>query len=157
MHMSLFPEVKKVLATTGDLLPNLLNLLVYNRNKPIILQCAKLAASMALLHENKSALASSGCMHSLFDLILGGHVDVDEKIQYATLQALLNTTHESDSNRMLSVELAGIKPLLTFLKVSSHEPSLILDVQIMSNIAFNNGYTSNCILLAGGDSFLSTF
>jgi hypothetical protein len=86
MHMSLYKEVKIELATTGPLLPNLLKLMVHNDSKPILEQCCKLCASLVLHHPHKSPIANSGCLHALYDLILGAHQDVDPFIQYATLQ-----------------------------------------------------------------------
>jgi hypothetical protein len=67
---------------------------------------------------------------------------------------LLNTIFESDSNRKLAVELNGINPLLTILRTSSYEDILIVAVEILVNISFNNGYTANCVLLAGGGEVL---
>lgn len=86
--------------------------------------------------------------------ISGAHVDVDVHIQYATLCALLNVIFESDSNRMLSIELNGISPIVTLLQTTSHEHLITMGIKILSNISYNNGYTANCVLLAGGGEVL---
>ncbi len=79
---------------------------------------------------------------------------MDVHIQYATLCALLNLIYESDSNRMLSTELNGISPIITLLQTTSHEHLITMGIQILSNISYNNGYTANCVLLAGGGEVL---
>lgn len=79
---------------------------------------------------------------------------MDANIQYSTLCALLNVIYQSDSNRKLAVELNGISPVLSILQSSSHDDILIVAIEILVNISFNNGYTANCILLAGGGEVL---
>ena len=154
VHISLHDLMRKEIPIIPDFWKTILNLLCKNDSKPILEQCSKLTASIALYHPNKSPIANSGILHTLFDLILGAHVDVNPAIQYHTLVALLNTIYQSDANRMLALELNGVTPLLTFLRTYSHEESLILAVQTLANIGFCNGYTSNCILLAGGGEIL---
>eukprot|EP01034_Spumella_vulgaris_P024855 gene24855-31244_t len=90
----------------------------------------------------------------MFDLILGAHVDVDDHISYSTLCAIVNVIHKNDANRMLAVEIRGIKPILTTLQTCSLDHILAQAVQALANIAFSNPYTANCILVLGGGEIL---
>ena len=153
VHISLQPALRPAIVAAG-VLPALLKQMVNSRSKLILAQSCKLCGSLALHPPNKSLLASSGCMHALFDLIIGSHVDVDRDIQFATLTALLNTIHMSEANRMLAVELNGLKPILTILGSSSHEDIIVQAIKILANIAYNNSYAANCVLVAGGGEVL---
>lgn len=155
VHLSLYPEMKKHIVS-ANVLSALLRLMAKSTSKPILTQCTKLLASLALEPSNKSQIAQSGCFHALYDLVLGNHVDVDEYIQYYTLTALINTIYRSDANRLLSVELAGVKPLLTLLQVTSAHQLIIGAVRVMANVSFNNGLTANhCLIVGGGEVLLA--
>lgn len=153
VHISLFPEVKAEVVAAGAL-PVLLRIMVHSKSKPILTQAVKLCASLALENSNKPLLSQSGCMHAMLDLVLGTHVEVDEHIQFATLCAVVNTTSKNDANRMLAVELNGIRPILTVLRTSSNDSILTQAVYALANIAFGNPYTANCILVGGGGEVL---
>jgi hypothetical protein len=90
----------------------------------------------------------------LLDLILGAHVDVDFNVQLASLGGILNSLHLSDANRRLSVELGGIRPLLSLLQTTTQEELIVLALKILANMSYGDGYTSNCVLLAGGGEVL---
>lgn len=152
-HISIFPSLRSEIVSAG-VLPALLKLLVKSQSKPIISQAAKLCASLSLEASNKSLISQSGCMHAIFDLILGAHVDVDRHIQYAALSGIVNLLNRNDANRMLAVELNGIKPILTVLRSSSYEDILVQAIYALANIAYGNGYTANCILVGGGGEVL---
>lgn len=143
VHISLYPELKSPIITCGAL-TTVLKLLVHHDSKLILAQATKLCASLSLDFPSKIPMSQSGCMHALFDLILGAHQDVDRHIQYNTLCAIVNVTYKNDANRMLSVELNGIKPLLTIMKTTSHEDLIIQSIKALANISFGNGYTANC-------------
>jgi hypothetical protein len=153
VHLSLHPMLRGPIVLAGVLSP-LLNLMVKHDNKVILNQCCKLCASLALEASNKTLLAASGCMHAMFDLILGAHQDVDCHIQLNTILAIQNVMHLNDANRMLSVELNGIKPLLTIMRSTSNEGIIIHAIRTLANIAYGNGYSANCILVAGGGEVL---
>lgn len=70
VHLSLLDALKPEVISAGVLSP-LLKLMVTCKSKPILTQCCKLCGSLALYRPNKSLLANNGCMHALFDLILG--------------------------------------------------------------------------------------
>eukprot|EP01038_Epipyxis_sp_PR26KG_P008174 gene8174-11059_t len=153
VHVSLSNPAKPEIVAAGAL-PILLKILVHSESKIILTQACKLCASLALHQPNKTLISYSGCMHSLFDLIVGVHRTIDRNVQYATLNAIVNVVHQSDANRMLSVELNGIKPILYILRICSHEDILVQCLKGIANIAFNNSYCANCILIAGGGEVL---
>lgn len=152
-HISLYPELRAHIVAAGAL-PVLLKLMIHHDSKLILAQAVKLCASLALEPTNKSMLSQSGCMHAMFDLILGVHQDVDRHIQYFAVCGLVNVMYKSDANRLLAVELNGIKPLLTILRSTSHDDIIIHAIRALANISYGNGYTANCILVAGGGEVL---
>ena len=153
MHISLFDELKGPIVAAG-VFPPLLKLMVNSSSKPILAQASKLCASLAMDAGNKTLMAQSGCMHALYDLVLGAHQDVDRHISYAALCAIVNVVFTSDANRLLSIELLGVRPLLTTLQTCSHDDILIQAIRALANIAYGNGFTANSILVAGGGEVL---
>jgi hypothetical protein len=153
VHISLYPELKSEIVSAGAL-PVLLRIMMHCKSKTILAQAVKLCASLSLENSNKSLMSQSGCMHAMFDLILGAHVDVDEHISYSALCAIVNVIHRNDANRMLAVEIRGIKPILTTLQTCSLDHILAQAVHSLANIAFSNPYTANCILVLGGGEIL---
>jgi hypothetical protein len=152
-HISLYPELRAPIVAAGAL-PVLLKLMIHHDSKLILAQAVKLCASLSLELTNKSPISQSGCMHAMFDLILGVHQDVDRHIQYYAVCGLVNVMYKSDANRLLAVELNGIKPLLTILRSTSHDDIIIHAIRALANISYGNGYTANCILVAGGGEVL---
>jgi hypothetical protein len=152
-HISLYPELRSQIVAAGSL-PPMLKLLVHHDSKLILAQATKLCASLSLEPSNKSLISQSGCMHAMFDLILGVHQDVDRHIQYYAVCGLVNVMYKSDANRLLAVELNGIKPLLTILRSTSDDQIIIHAIRALANISYGNGYTANCILVAGGGEVL---
>jgi hypothetical protein len=153
VHISLYNELKPEIVLAGAL-PIILKHLVYNKSKPIIAQSCKLCASLAIYRPNKSEIANSGCLHALFDLVLGAHTDVDKYVQYECLCGLVNLMCDNDSNRLLSVELNGIRPILTLLSTCSHENIIIQSIKVLANISYGNGYCANSVLKAGGGEIM---
>jgi len=153
VHLSLHPSLRAPIVLAGAL-PTVLKLMVKHDNKAILNQCVKLCASLALESSNKTLLAQSGCVHAMFDLILGVHQDVDRHIQLNAILAIQNVMHMNDANRMLAVELNGIKPLLTVMRSTSDEGIIVHAIRTLANIAFGSGYSANCILVAGGGEVL---
>lgn len=153
VHISLYSELKSPIVIS-NVLPILLKIIIKHNNKIILAQCMKLCASLALEYSNKIAMSQSGCLHAMFDLILGTNHDVNHHIQYFAICAIVNTIYKNDTNRILSVELNGIKPLLTIMKTSSYENIIIESINALANISYSNSYTSNQILLLGGGEVL---
>jgi len=153
VHISLYNELKSPIVLSNILLI-LLKIIKNHNNKIILAQCMKLCASLALEYTNKSAISQSGCLHAMFDLILGTIHDVDHHIQYYTLCAIVNSINVNDTNRILSIELNGIKPLLTIIRTTSYDHIIIQAIYALANISYCNSYTSNNILLNGGGEIL---
>lgn len=153
VHISLYPELRAPIVAAGAL-PILLKLMIHHDSKIILAQAVKLCASLSLEPSNKTLMSQSGCMHAMFDLILGVHQDVDRHIQYYATCALVNVMYKNDANRLLAVELNGIKPLLTIMRSTSHEDIIVHAIRTLANISYGNGYTANCILVAGGGEVL---
>lgn len=153
VHISLYPELRSPIVAAGAL-PILLKLMIHHDSKIILAQAVKLCASLSLEPSNKTLMSQSGCMHAMFDLILGVHQDVDRHIQYYAVCALVNVMYKNDANRLLAVELNGIKPLLTIMRSTSHEDIIVHAIRSLANISYGNGYTANCILVAGGGEVL---
>lgn len=149
-HLSLIEEMKGVLVG-ANCLPLVLRHLVKSRSKLILALGAKMLASLAQHPSNKSEIARSGCMHALFDLVQGAHTEVNDDIRYNSVSAIVNVLRSSDSNRVLSIELMGISPLLKMLQISSNSNILRESLHALANMAFQNAYTSRCILGASGD------
>ena len=152
-HISLYPELRSHIVAAG-VLPILLKLMIHHDSKLILAQAVKLCASLSLEPSNKTLMSQSGCMHAMFDLVLGVHQDVDRHIQYYAVCGLVNVMYHSDANRLLAVELNGIKPLLTIMRSTSHDDIIIHSIRALANISYGNGYTANCILVAGGGEVL---
>ncbi len=149
VHMSLFRELKHVIVEEGAL-PPILKIMYHFKSKPILSLCAKLCASLALDLSNKVVMAQSGCFHAIIDLVLGSHSDVDDSVRFYALCAIVNTVHCNDSNRLLSIELSCIKPVITVLQVSANEEILVQALRSIGNISYGNSFTANNILLGGG-------
>lgn len=153
VHLSLLDEMKPVIVAAG-ILPVILGLITNSKSKPILNQICKLIASLALHFPNKTLIVNSGCFHGVLDLILGSHTDINRDIQYYALCSSLNIIYGSDANRVLSIELKAIKPMVTSIQTTSDNGVLLQSIQNMANIAYNNPYTSGCILSFGGESAL---
>lgn len=149
VHLSLFNELKGEIVAVGAL-PMLLKIMANSKSKTILTQAAKLCSSLALHRPNKTLMANSGCFHTLIDLILGAHTAINNHIQFFALSSVVNIVHNSDSNRMLAVELSAIKPTVTVLQTTTKEEILLEAVKVIANISYANGYCANCVLVAGG-------
>lgn len=153
VHLSLHPELKYPIVTSG-VLPGLLRRIVLSNSRPVLTQVCKLLASLSLQGSNKTAVASSGCLHGALDLIMQVNkkfktIDVD--IQYAALTAVVNTTSQCDANRKYVVDLNGIRPLLEAIQTSSNNAIILEAIKALANTAFQSQFTAGCILTAGGD------
>jgi hypothetical protein len=156
-HISLINnEIKHILVTEG-ILQNLLILMTSSKlsNQTILSLCAKLCSSLALEQLNKSFMAKSGVFHVLFDLILGSHCDVNEMIQYYAITAIVNTLYNNEINRKYAIEINGIKPILTAIRITSDTKLMSQAMNALANIAYGNAYTANMILIAGGGEILA--
>lgn len=88
-HLSLHHETKALITTEyHDAMNVLLKLLLTTKSVKLLALCCEVLASIALHDQNKPIIARSGCLHALFDLILGSYVDVDEATQFSALSAI---------------------------------------------------------------------
>jgi len=150
VHISLLPEFKPAIVL-ADVLPTIIKLLVASESKTILCQACKLLASLALHFPNKWMISNSGNLHGLLDLILGNEKEIDEHITYAALCGTVNTISGSDANRMLIVNLNGIKPLLSTIQYSSHDHHILQAIKALGNICYCNAFTAGSVLSQGGD------
>ncbi|RYH06580.1 hypothetical protein EON65_42700 [archaeon] len=154
IHISLYPPMKIHIASANIYTP-LLHILTHTNSASLLALGCKLLASLALEPSNKPLIAHSGCLHALYDLLLGTHIEIDIYtpdylfVQYYSLCALVNALNHSDASRMLSVELKGIKPLLTLIQTNSHSHIHIYSIRTLCNMAYNNHLSSHEILLLG--------
>lgn len=153
IHISLYPELKIAIVSADGLTP-VLKVLVHSRSKPLLALGCKLIASLALEDINKTIIARSGCLHALFDLVLGQQVEVDEEVQRYAVAALVNSLHHSDANRRLAVELTGVKPLLMLIRTTSNPLLLTSCARCVANIAMGNAYTAHQSLQAGAGEII---
>ena len=151
-HLSLHHPDMRSDIVLADALPMALRLLVHSNSKPILLNTCKMCASLALHFPNKSPMVNSGCLHILLDLILGSNKDfLDENIQYYSICSVVNIVSGSDANRVLMIELNGVKPLLDCLQMTSRDDTILECCKALANIAFCNPFASGKILTLGGD------
>jgi hypothetical protein len=69
-HLSLIPVMKEVIVS-GRVLEPLLKVLATSQSPLTLALGCKLLASLALHFPNKASIVSSGCFHSVVDMILG--------------------------------------------------------------------------------------
>lgn len=150
VHLSLHNDMKHEIVTTANALPILLKLLVESKSDLILTQCCKLLASLALHSPNKSPIVSSGCYHGIMDMVGGirtGNIDV----RLNACKAATNIVMGSDANRVLSIELDAIRPLLSVIHFVDNNIALQNATSALANIAYCNSFTGSKILSLGGD------
>lgn len=175
-HLSLHPSLKSLIVTFNNntILNTLLKIMIEMTSSPLILTLVcKLIASLSLEVTNKGLITSSGCLHSLLDLLLGFNYDeiydepigntiakannnenptnsnlrvVNDNIQIFSLSSLINLLYQYNSNRILIVECDGIRPLIKLLKVTSNDKVLILVAKCLANISYLQKFSSNDIV-----------
>jgi hypothetical protein len=153
LHLSLHPEMKHEIVTTADALPVILKLLAHSQSDVILNQCCKLVASLSLHPPNKSPIVSSGCYHGVIDMVAGirtGNNDVKSN----ACKAAVNIIMGSDANRVLSVELEAIKPLLSVIQYASSDTAVLNSIKALANIAYCNSFCASKILAQAGDIIL---
>ena len=150
VHISMHPELKPNIVL-AEVLPTIVKLLVTNDSKPILCQACKLLASLALHFPNKSLISNSGNLHGLLDLILGNDKEIDDAVSYAALMGVVNAIQGSDANRMLIVDLDGLKPLLSTLQHTCNNDLILQALRALTNITFCNVFTASVYLSQGGD------
>lgn len=99
IHLSLYPTLKPLIVTFNNniLLNTLLKISIEMTSSPLILTLVcKLIASLSLEVTNKGLITSSGCLHSILDLLLGFNYDeIHDDTISNTLKKDLN---ENNSN-----------------------------------------------------------
>ena len=129
VHLSLHQELKSAIVQ-ANCLPTIIKLLVTSESKPILCQCCKLLASLALHFPNKVLITNSGNLHGLLDCILGTNKEIDDSVSLAALQGVVNAVNGNDANRMLLVDLNGIKPIQSVLSDRAGKISISLHLYI---------------------------
>lgn len=150
VHLSLHDEMKPAIVAGGGLAA-VLKLQINSDSDVILAQCGKLVASLALHFPNKPLIASSGCYHAVFDAIANVRRDNNETIKSQAALSVCNITHGSDANRVLSIELNGLPPLISVIQNCDKEELLLRSIYCLLNISYLNSFTSSRILAAGGD------
>jgi hypothetical protein len=150
VHLSLHNEMRHEIVATAHALPALLRLLAESHSDLILTQCCKLIASLALHPPNKSPIVSSGCYHGIMDMV-GGIRTENLDVRINACKAAVNIVMGSDANRVLSVELDAIRPLLTVIQFVDHPIALQNATSALANIAYCNSFTGSKILSLGGD------
>lgn len=153
LHLSLHDEMKPAIVA-GSGLAAVLKLMIHSDSDLILTQCGKLIASLALHFPNKPLIASSGCYHALFDTLANARRSNSETIKSQAAMAVCNIIHGSDANRVLSIELNGIPPLISVVQNCDKEQLLQRSIQCLMNISYLNSFTSSRILASGGDVVL---
>lgn len=150
VHLSLHPEMKHEIVTSANALPALLKLLAESQSDLILTQCCKLLASLAMHSPNKSPIVSSGCFHGIMDMV-GGLRTENLDVRINACKAAVNIILGSDSNRVLSVELDAIRPLISVIQFVDNSIALKNATSALANIAYGNSFTGSKILSLGGD------
>lgn len=150
VHLSLHDEMKPAIVA-GKGLAAVLKLQMHSDSDLILAQCGKLIASLALHFPNKPLIANSGCYHALFDGLANVRRDNSEVIKSQAALAVCNIVNGSDANRVLSIELNGLAPLVSVIQNCDREDLLRRCIQCLLNISYLNSFTSSRILAIGGD------
>ncbi len=58
-------------------------------------------------------------MHGMLDCILGTNKEIDDSVTLAALQGIVNAVNGNDANRMLLVDLDGLKPIQSIMQVGN--------------------------------------
>jgi hypothetical protein len=149
VHISIHDELKPAIVLAG-VLPLLCKILATSDSKASLCQACKLCGSLALHSPNKSLIVNSGCVHGLLDLILGTQRETDDYIQCEALGALANINLGNDACRTLTVDLDGLKPIITAIQTSQSDLAILRGIMTLGNIAYCSSYCSGNILKAGG-------
>ena len=150
MHISIHDEMKPAI-TLINVLPTVIKLMVTSESKPVLCQCCKLIASLALHFPNKALITNTGCLHGLLDLILGTNKEIDPSISYAALTGVVNSVCGNDANRLLLCDLDGIKPILSIIQNTSDNAIIEQAMRCLGNIAYCNGFCAGEMLSQGTD------
>ena len=150
VHISIHPELKPAIVL-ADVLPTIIKLLVASESKPIMAQACKLLASLGLHFPNKSIISNSGNLHGLLDLVLGNDKEINDHVSHMALMGIVNVVQGNDANRMLIVDLNGIKPLTSVLEHSSNKDMILQAIRALANIVYCNAFTAGTYLTQGGD------
>lgn len=100
-HLSLHKETKAAIAAANGIV-NCVKLIEDNPNAPIVSQCCKTLASVAMLPANKPLMAGKGAIKSLVSAIQSVGPDnsrVDDDALGSALCGLCNCAEGNDANR----------------------------------------------------------
>ena len=148
-HLTIHVEMQPLIVLAGAL-PALCKILTRGESKAVLCQACKLCLGLAQHFPNKSLIVNSGCHHGLLDLILGTKREIDDHVQCAALGAVCNVALGNDACRTLTVDLDGIKPIITAIQTSQKDIGIIRGIKALANVGYCSSYTAGEILKAGG-------
>lgn len=82
--------------------------------------------------------------------ISGTERETNDSIQAAALSAIVNITNGSDSNRKLTVELNGLRPILEAISSSQSSENVRRGVMALANISFNHNFNADKVVSMDG-------
>jgi len=157
-NLSTHVETKKPIAMSGGI-ENCVKLVNNNPNAPIVSQCCKVLASVAMLPSNKTYMAGKGAIKALVNIVKSVGPDnyrVDDAALGSAFCGLCNCAEGSDANRNLIVELDVMSAIEYICENWTDQYVLASASKLICNLAFNNVYTALSCLAAHCDEALST-
>jgi hypothetical protein len=148
-HLSIHEAMQPLIVLAGAL-PALCKILTRSTSKPVLCQACKLTMGLAQHFPNKTLIVNSGCHHGLLDLVLGTKREIDDHVQCAALGAICNVALGNDACRSLTVDLDGVRPIITAIQTSQKDVGIIRGIKALANVAFCSSYTAGEILKSGG-------
>ncbi|GMI42355.1 hypothetical protein TeGR_g13220 [Tetraparma gracilis] len=143
-HLSLHPETKGAIARAGGI-ANCVALVNGNPNAPIVSQCCKTLASVAMHPPNKPLMAGKGAIKALVRLVQSVGPDnlrVDDAALACAFEGLCNCAAGNDANRNLIVEL-GVMSTVEYVCENWTDPEVLAGAaKLIANLAYGNVYTA---------------
>ena len=159
LHHSLVPLIME-----QDISTLLIHQIRTSQSNPVLIQAAKLLASLGIHQSNKVTLSSSGCIQALLSLIqqAGGKsslytqdFEVSLEVKEMALKALCNITEQSATNKNLLVEIGGLESILQFVDLTDHEGCILSGVKVIVNCMYGNEFNASSFFQHEGDSIFS--
>jgi hypothetical protein len=149
-HLSLHMEAKAPIAAAGGIAA-CVHLVNTNPNAPIVSQCCKTLASVAMWPANKPLMAGKGAIKALVNAIQSVGPDnlrIDDEALGSAFCGLCNCAEGNDANRNLIVELDVMKSI-EYICENWTDPYVLASAgKLIANLAYNNVYTA-MMCLAG--------
>mmetsp|Transcript_9896 Transcript_9896/g.20131 ORF Transcript_9896/g.20131 Transcript_9896/m.20131 type:complete len:643 (+) Transcript_9896:170-2098(+) len=157
-HLSMHMETKAPIAAAGGI-QNCVKLINDNPNAPIVSQCCKTLASIAVWPANKPLMAQKGAIKTLVRAVQSVGPDnerIDDDALGSAFCGLCNCAEGNDANRNLIVEL-GVMKSVEYICENWTDPYVLASAsKLICNLAYNNVYTALSCLSAHCDEALNT-